>query len=185
MYKKLAITTLLSVSILASVGCGKKTDMPAAPQDNAPAADTSAPMPADAAPAMPEPQVSNDANKDEVGAIINNVRAKFPRIEISKVSRAPVPNFYQLQAGGDVLYVSAQGDRMFVGDLIGIDGPEQTNLTEQVRKDSRLSVLNTLSEDDMIVYNPKGKPEYTVTVFTDVDCGYCRKFHKEMNDYLA
>jgi len=72
---------------------------------------------------------------------------------------------------------------MLVGDLIQTSNKQ--NLTEEVRKGSRLALLNSVPESDMVVYKPKGKAEHTVTVFTDIDCGYCRKFHKEMKDYLA
>src|SRR5207237_9630481 len=34
----------------------------------------------------------------------------------------------------------------------------------------------------MVIFGPKD-PKYTVTVFTDVDCGYCRKLHSEIADY--
>ena len=37
----------------------------------------------------------------------------------------------------------------------------------------------------MIVFAPEGKPSYTITVFTDIDCGYCRKLHGEMAGYNA
>jgi len=36
----------------------------------------------------------------------------------------------------------------------------------------------------MLVYSPP-KIEHTVTVFTDIDCAYCRKLHKNMDDYLS
>lgn len=35
----------------------------------------------------------------------------------------------------------------------------------------------------MIVYAPK-QVKHTVTIFTDIDCPYCRKLHKEMQSYL-
>jgi thiol:disulfide interchange protein DsbC len=38
----------------------------------------------------------------------------------------------------------------------------------------------------MIVFKPKdGKVKHTVTVFTDVDCGYCRQFHREIDKVTA
>lgn len=176
MSKKTLLTLLVGLSLLTTLsGCGKKSEAPA---DVAPAPESTS-----AAPSQTE--FGDNVNSDEANAIVKQLTTKFPQVQISKVQRAPVPNFYQVIAGGDILYVSSNGEHMFVGDLLAINRPAQVNLTEQVRKESRLAILKDLSEDDMVVYSPKsGQADYTVTVFTDIDCGYCRKFHQELSSYL-
>jgi thiol:disulfide interchange protein DsbC len=48
----------------------------------------------------------------------------------------------------------------------------------------RKAALDKIGEQDMIVFKaPNSK--YTVSVFTDIDCGYCRKLHSEIDQYLA
>ena len=71
------------------------------------------------------------------------------------------------------------GATFFGGDLYDIK--EGVNLTDQRRSDARRKLLGTLSESEMIVFSPKD-PKYTITVFTDVDCGFCRKLHSEIGD---
>jgi thiol:disulfide interchange protein DsbC len=176
MHKKSLLTALVGLSLLVTmVGCGKKSD-----------ASDVAPVNTDSAAVAPaKTEFGDDVNKEEANSIVAQLTSKFPQIQISKVQRAPVSGFYQVIAGGDILYVSNNAEHLFVGDLLAINRPVQTNLTEEVRKESRLAVLKDLSEKDMVVYNPKsGNPDYTVTVFTDIDCGYCRKFHQELNSYL-
>src|SRR3546814_15267716 len=46
-------------------------------------------------------------------------------------------------------------------------------------KDLRVELLRDIPLEDRIVFAPKD-PRYTVTVFTDVECGYCRKLHGEI-----
>src|SRR5690606_39977911 len=55
------------------------------------------------------------------------------------------------------------------------------NITEQARMQERRAVLAKLDERDMIIFGPASAPQHTITVFTDVDCGYCRKLHSEID----
>ena len=109
-----------------------------------------------------------------------------PRIELSRkiqgsapqdFSPSPVPGIYEYTKGADIGYVSADGKYYFNGDLYEIQG--QTNLSEQRRGGLRARLLASVPEKDMIVFSPKD-PKYTINVFTDVDCGYCRKLHSEI-----
>lgn len=112
--------------------------------------------------------------------------AADPRMEISKkiqgsapadFAPTPVPGIFEYAKGADVGYVSADGKYYFGGDLYEIEG--QTNLTEERRGGLRAKLLAGLAEKDMIVFSPKD-PKYTITVFTDLDCAYCRKLHSEI-----
>ena len=89
---------------------------------------------------------------------------------------------YEVRDGADIVYVSNDGKYLFIGNIIELEN--QKNLTESVRKAARKKVLSSISEDQMIVYKPKGKVKHVLTVFTDIDCGYCRKLHGDMQQYL-
>ena len=56
------------------------------------------------------------------------------------------------------------------------------NVTQPLRSKVRMDAINNLGEDSMIVFSPE-KVKHTITVFTDIDCGYCRKLHNEMAEY--
>jgi thiol:disulfide interchange protein DsbC len=104
---------------------------------------------------------------------------KLPGAKVEQLKPTPVPGMYEYARGTDIGYVTSDGRYFFGGDLYDIkDG---VNLTDQRRNDARRVLLDTLSESEMIVFSPKD-PKYTITVFTDVDCGYCRKLHSEIAD---
>jgi thiol:disulfide interchange protein DsbC len=97
-----------------------------------------------------------------------------------KVQPSPVPGVYEATFGPQVLYLSADGRYVFNG--VVLDLKSGRNLTEAKRGAARMAAVDKLGEDQMIVYGPD-KAEHTITVFTDIDCGYCRKLHAEMKDY--
>ena len=89
--------------------------------------------------------------------------------------------FPEVVVGAHVVYMSADGKYMFQGELI--DLKNRQSLTEPRRREVYKVALETLGEDKMIVFSPE-KTKHSVTVFTDVDCGYCRKLHAEMDQYM-
>lgn len=98
-----------------------------------------------------------------------------------KVTPSVVPGLFEVVFGGQVLYVSADGRFVVQGDLIDLNSQE--NITEQRRGALRGEVIAAVNEKDMVVFAPSGEAKYTITVFTDIDCGYCRKMHSQMAEY--
>lgn len=99
------------------------------------------------------------------------------------ITATPMPGIYEVAYGSQVLYVSADGRYLVNGELFDVQ--KRTNLTEERRSKARLATLKGIDQKSMIVYPAKGKSKHTVTVFTDIDCGYCRKLHQgmaEMNE---
>jgi thiol:disulfide interchange protein DsbC len=110
------------------------------------------------------------------------IAAKFPEVRPEQIAPSPVPGLYEVRIGAKIAYVSADGRYLVQGDIVDIDTDQ--NLTESRRDGVRRDVLAGVSEAGMIVFSP-AKPSSTVTVFTDIDCGYCRKLHKQIADYNA
>lgn len=111
-----------------------------------------------------------------------SIAAKFDTIDPENVRRSPIDGWYELQKGPIVAYVTADGRYLLQGDLIDLD--KQVNLSEQSRNGARRDLVAALTDDKAILFTPE-EPKYSVTVFTDVDCTYCRKLHAEIDDYLA
>ncbi len=105
------------------------------------------------------------------------IAAKFPGVKPEHVKPSPVTGVYAVEMGADTAYVSADGRFLFGGDLYEVD--TRTNLTEASRTSARSKALAKLDERDLIVFGP-ASAKYTVNVFTDVECGYCRKLHGEI-----
>jgi thiol:disulfide interchange protein DsbC len=76
-----------------------------------------------------------------------------------------------------VSYITSDGKFFIDGNLYDMDSRE--NLTEARRTKARVAMIAAVPESEMLIFSPEN-PRYTITVFTDVDCGYCRKLHSEM-----
>lgn len=88
-----------------------------------------------------------------------------------------MPGWYELEHGTDLLYISGDAKHLFIGDLIDLE--TRANLTEQWRDRMAKRLLDAVGEDNMIVIGPK-HAKRTITVFTDVDCPYCARLHREV-----
>jgi thiol:disulfide interchange protein DsbC len=108
------------------------------------------------------------------------IAALIPGATPDQLRATPIPNIYELSRGADVAYVTTDGKYAFSGDLI--DLPLNKDLTEEHKRDLRVKEIGAIPESEMVVFGPK-EARYTVTVFTDVDCGYCRALHSQIADY--
>ncbi|MFO7603163.1 MAG: DsbC family protein [Gammaproteobacteria bacterium] len=107
---------------------------------------------------------------------------KFPQAQISRVEPTVLTDIYEVEMPPHIFYISKDAKYILNGDLI--DLPGDRNITQEKHARIRLDSINQLGEDSMIVFAPK-ETKYTISVFTDIDCGYCRKLHNEMAKYNA
>jgi thiol:disulfide interchange protein DsbC len=116
-------------------------------------------------------------SQEEVKAWLLQVR---PDIPIESVTESPLDGFYTLNlTGGTMLHITRDGLYFLTGDLYQVTASELVNLTENSRNGKRKALLDSLDESEMLVFAPEHVKK-TVTVFTDVDCTYCRKLHREV-----
>ena len=115
---------------------------------------------------------------------VSAIRALNPQIEVEQVGAAPLPGFRQAIVGGQVVYVSDDGRYLLLPGQGGalFDTRAQRNLTEDALAAMRVKLLETIPASERIVFAP-ANPRHTVTVFTDVECGYCRRMHSEIAEY--
>ncbi len=105
-----------------------------------------------------------------------------PKIEIAYVGQAPVPGFREVIAGGQVVYVSDDGKYLMQGTLVDLTTQDELTQSSPALSRYRRELLATAKTADRVVFAP-ANPKYTVSVFTDIECGYCRKMHSEMAEY--
>lgn len=118
--------------------------------------------------------------KQEQSKIKTQVHAAFPELAVDSIKPSPVSGLYELTSGPIVIYASNDGRYLLAGDVIDLaSADEDRNITEPARRDARVSVLKRLHPKEMVIYRPKDV-KAVVTVFTDADCGYCRKLHAEI-----
>ena len=115
-------------------------------------------------------------------AITKSLGKIFPGVTPDKIAPSPMEGVSEVLIGPRLMYVSNDGKYLLQGSLI--DLKTRIDISEARRDGIRLDALNELGEDKMIVF-PAKEQKHVITVFTDIDCGYCRKLHGEMDKYNA
>jgi len=96
------------------------------------------------------------------------------------ITASPIPGLYEVMVGPQLYYVSADGKYLLNGKLYDIEKRE--DLTSPKMEKVKAEMIEQVGEENMVIFAPE-KYDYTVTVFTDIDCGYCRKLHSEIKQY--
>lgn len=117
------------------------------------------------------------AGEAEVRAAL---RAMSPAATLESLAEVPGTGFHEAVLDGQILYVSADGRHVFAGELWRVDG--HRNLTALRRDGLRREALGQLAPERRIVF-PAARPRHVVTVFTDFDCGYCQRMHRDIAEY--
>ena len=124
---------------------------------------------------------ANLASADE--AAVKKALAKFmPSEQIDRVKPSEINGLYEVVAGSNIFYASEDGKYLIQGQLF--DAEAKKNITESKLAGVRKIALEKVGEQNMIVFKAPMQ-KFVVTVFTDIDCGYCRKLHSEIDQYLA
>ncbi len=110
--------------------------------------------------------------------IQNKLNEIVPNAPAAKIEKSVLDGLYQVTLGSNVIYMTADGKYLFNGNVVDLATRE--NLTESAQNKARLHTLNAIPEKSMIIYPAKGKTKHTISVFTDIDCPYCKKFHKDI-----
>ena len=119
---------------------------------------------------------------EDIASIKKVLTTLMPQAKMDSIKPAAFPGMYEAVFGPQIIYISADGRYMLEGDLY--DLKHRMNLTETKRRAGRAKLMREMDEKDMIVFSPPAdKVKFTITAFTDVDCGYCRKMHKQMKQY--
>ena len=102
------------------------------------------------------------------------------KAEPTSIVKSPIEGLYEVTVPPRIFYVSADGRYVLLGNLIDINS--RKNLTQEKEGLARVAALDKMGEASMIVFAPK-QVKHTITVFTNIDCGYCRKLHNEIEQY--
>ncbi|MCK4864034.1 MAG: DsbC family protein [Gammaproteobacteria bacterium] len=120
------------------------------------------------------------AEDKELELAKKNIVKNFKGVNPQNIFPSPVPGLYEVAKPPRFFYVSADGRYVVDGDLI--EKSTQINISQGPRNISVAAAINAIDEDSMIIFGDKSL-KHTVTVFTDIDCVYCRKLHNEIKKY--
>ena len=120
------------------------------------------------------------APADPDQAIRQSLKSIDPDMKIEAIAESPLTGIYEVHLpGGRVLYSNADGQYMLQGFLYQFKNGQALNLTEQIKSKAIAKEINAVPLSEMVVFAPK-EPKTHITVFTDTDCGYCQKLHREV-----
>jgi len=100
-----------------------------------------------------------------------------PRAATSEIIDSPMEGVYQVDLGDRIVFVSKVGKHILLGDVF--DTQRRISLSEEIKQEKALAIVGEIQESEMIVFAPE-ETKRTITVYTDVDCPYCRKLHQEV-----
>ena len=127
---------------------------------------------------------SSDMKSDEL-LIESKINAVLPEgMSVQSVKESMIENLYVVDIGDlQPIYASQNGEFFFYGELYAVNGNMLLNTTKDEINLKRKNILDAaLTEDDFITFKSDDE-KHRVIIFTDVDCGYCRKLHNEINDF--
>ncbi|WP_417550170.1 thioredoxin fold domain-containing protein [Methylophaga sp.] len=117
---------------------------------------------------------------DEISELKAELQKQLPDMQLQSLTPVGQTGLYEAVIDDRIYYFTADGQYLLQGDILALESRE--NITEARRLEVKKGLLDRINEDEMIIFAAE-KPEYAVTVFTDVDCGYCRELHRQVKDY--
>ena len=125
--------------------------------------------------------LSISASEDNIRESLKNILPDGAIIE--SIEATPIENMYAVYYGDlQPIYVTKDGSFFIYGDIYKININSISNITDLEISKRRSLILSNLISSELISFKSKNE-KYTVTVFTDVDCGYCRKLHNQIEEY--
>jgi len=118
----------------------------------------------------------------EDAAIEDRVRTLVPQVSNLVISETPVPGVMEVRINNDIVYMSEDGRYLMQGQLIDLE--TQTDLTDAAKSYLRREQLAALDRSKLVSFGPE-EADYELLVFTDTDCGYCRRLHDQIDEYAA
>lgn len=115
-------------------------------------------------------------------AIEQALKEALPGVKPDSITPSAMAGLFEVVVGPKLFYVSEDGRYLFQGSMIDIKARE--DLTEGKLANARISSLKNVGSNNMIAFKPESS-KHLVYVFTDIDCGYCRKLHSEIDQYLT
>jgi len=126
------------------------------------------------------------AEEETKNEVVTRLKSVLPDLPIETISESPVSGIYSVELkGGETLYVTSDGGHFFAGDLYEIGEGRVINVAEIGRAVKRKIRIENVPQSEMVVFSPSGETKTHITVFTDVDCGYCRRLHNEVDSLNA
>lgn len=120
---------------------------------------------------------------------LEDIEAKLHGAKILRLEQSEVNGIYEMDIAHDgtlfPLYITSDGQYMIEGNITNLN--DSYSISEARSKKITTSTLNNFNQDHYITYSPRNKSDQTrsITVFTDINCPFCKRLHDELDQYLA
>jgi thiol:disulfide interchange protein DsbC len=123
--------------------------------------------------------------------ILDKLKQARPELNYTDIESSPIAGLYKIKINGQIAFVSADGRYLVAGDMFEVAADNLINLQDQDRRETevafeseRAKIIGAVAKSDMIIFSPEGETKGYVSIFTDIDCGFCRKLHSQMDSFL-
>ena len=125
---------------------------------------------------------TDTAEGGPVDEVMQKLSEQLPGIQFTEVSESTIPGLFEVIADGQIYYVNESAQYLIDGSLIRLS--DRANLTDARLGRIHMDLIDAMDEKDMLIYEPETPSERSITVFTDISCGYCRRLHAELDTLL-
>jgi thiol:disulfide interchange protein DsbC len=106
--------------------------------------------------------------------------ASANQLQIVSLKRSAMANIVEVEIStGEILYSDIGGEFLFAGDMFQASPAGLVNLSSKTRQVRTQELVSAIPESEMIIFKPQ-VTKASITVFTDVDCTYCRALHRDL-----
>ena len=137
-------------------------------------------------------EVDSPVPENTVDELLSPIKQLRPELLITDVRFSNVENIYKARIQDNPVFFSGDGKFFIVGEMYQVTNHQLVNLQEEERRKaemafapSRAKMLSAIAEEDMVIFPAEGETRAQVYVFTDIDCGFCRKLHRQMPEMQA
>ncbi len=114
--------------------------------------------------------------------VLERLREQLPGITFTDISESTMPGLFEVISDGQIYYVNESAQYLIDGNLIRLS--DRANLTDARLGRIHMGLIEEMDEKNMLIYEPEEASDRSITVFTDISCGYCRRLHAELDTLL-
>ncbi|ELA08942.1 protein-disulfide isomerase-like protein [Moraxella macacae 0408225] len=166
--KTAMITSLLSIIMLSAC-------------DNSNAKPSEKPSTTETTPktTMPPP-ANNDAKLQQT--LADNLAKSGIHAKVLSVTPTAMPNMFWVKAEGlPAIFTDSTGQYIIQGEIVKVGNTQPEHISASLQAQENQATLASIDKKDMIIFPAQGETKGAIYVFTDADCGYCRKLHSEID----
>ncbi len=118
----------------------------------------------------------------DINQVLERLREALPGIGFTDISESTIPGLYEVITDGQIYYVNESAQYLIDGSMIRLS--DRANITDARLGRIHMGLIDNMDEKNMLIYEPEDESTRSITVFTDISCGYCRRLHAEIETLL-